>query len=312
MRGRRAASSTPSSRSKSQARFCCASSLRCSLLARRATALDRLRSSLSRKVRRRSSSSGVDRSSASISSSLALREHLVAKGLGVIEDVVIRTPGLRRLGHFVAVGVAVVHVGVGRVLRSLRTARRLRLRRSRSSVGRFLAVGAFLLLLRLLRRRLRLLLLLLVAVVGLAVGGGLGEFEILQQVARDLARTAVWLSRQSVAACSSVAAPSPRSKGARRRPSSARSAGGVSAGQPLTHDQGDSVFERRLGFVGDLVVAAVTVLVLDLGGEILRHARHAVGADAFDAARSIASNTLRAGPAAGASLRCSACRARQP
>ena len=69
MRVRRAASSTPSSRSKSQPRFCCASRRRCNLLARRETTADSAFSSLSKNERRRSSSSGLESSSDFTSSS---------------------------------------------------------------------------------------------------------------------------------------------------------------------------------------------------------------------------------------------------
>ena len=109
----RAASSVPSSRSKSHARFCCAISLRCSRLARRATAPCRLRSSLSRKVRSRSSSSGVDRFSAVDLLVVGPAEDLVAEGLGVIEDVEVGPPRLARVGHLLAVGIGVELVGIG-------------------------------------------------------------------------------------------------------------------------------------------------------------------------------------------------------
>ena len=68
---------------------------------------------MSRKARSRSSSSGVERFSAAISSSCCAAEDLVAEGLRVIEHVEVGPPRLARVGHLLAVGVGVELVGVG-------------------------------------------------------------------------------------------------------------------------------------------------------------------------------------------------------
>ena len=55
------------------------------------------------------------------------------------------------------------------------------------------------------------------------------------------------------------------------------------ARQPLAHDEGERILERRIGPLGDLGVAAVAVLVLDARGEVGGHAGHAIGAQRLDA-----------------------------
>ena len=54
-------------------------------------------------------------------------------------------------------------------------------------------------------------------------------------------------------------------------------------GQPLAHDQGERLRQRRLGAVGQFVDAAPLVALLEARGEIGGHALHAVGADGLDA-----------------------------
>ena len=59
--------------------------------------------------------------------------------------------------------------------------------------------------------------------------------------------------------------------------------GGSLAGQPLAHDHGERVLDRRVGAIGDLVVFAAMEAVVEHGGEILRDAAHAARADRLDA-----------------------------
>ena len=54
-------------------------------------------------------------------------------------------------------------------------------------------------------------------------------------------------------------------------------------GQPLTDDQRKDILERGVGALADAGIARRAVVVLDLGGEVPRHARHAVGAQRLDA-----------------------------
>ena len=54
------------------------------------------------------------------------------------------------------------------------------------------------------------------------------------------------------------------------------------AGQPFAHHQRDGVLERRVGAVGDLVVVAAVIAVLEHGGEVARHAAHAARAERLD------------------------------
>ena len=55
------------------------------------------------------------------------------------------------------------------------------------------------------------------------------------------------------------------------------------AGQPLAHDHGERLLDRRIGAVGDLVVFAAMETVVQHGGEIGLDAAHAPRADRFDA-----------------------------
>ena len=55
------------------------------------------------------------------------------------------------------------------------------------------------------------------------------------------------------------------------------------AGEAFAHHHGDRLLDRRIGAVGDLVELAAMEAVVDHGGKILRHARHAPRADRFDA-----------------------------
>ena len=76
------------------------------------------------------------------------------------------------------------------------------------------------------------------------------------------------------------------------------------AGEALAHHHGDRVLDRRVGAVGDLVELAAMEAVVEHGGEILRHARHAARADRLDA-RLLDRLEHRARLlAAGTSLRC--------
>ena len=59
--------------------------------------------------------------------------------------------------------------------------------------------------------------------------------------------------------------------------------GGGGTRQALAHDEGESILQRRVRPLGDLGVAPVSVLVLDAGRKVGRHARHAVGAQGLDA-----------------------------
>ena len=54
-------------------------------------------------------------------------------------------------------------------------------------------------------------------------------------------------------------------------------------GQALAHHHGDRLLDRRIGAVGDFVELAAMKAVVEHGGEILRHARHAARADRLDA-----------------------------
>ena len=55
------------------------------------------------------------------------------------------------------------------------------------------------------------------------------------------------------------------------------------AGQPLAHDHGKRVLDRRVGAIGDLVVLAAMEAVVEHGGEIPRDSAHAARADRLDA-----------------------------
>ena len=55
------------------------------------------------------------------------------------------------------------------------------------------------------------------------------------------------------------------------------------AGEPLAHDHGDGVLDRRVGAVGDVVVFSAMEAVVEHGGEIGLHAAHAARADRLDA-----------------------------
>ena len=54
-------------------------------------------------------------------------------------------------------------------------------------------------------------------------------------------------------------------------------------GQALAHDHRHRLLDRRIGAVGDLVEFAAMEAVVDHGGEIFRHARHAARSDRLDA-----------------------------
>ncbi len=54
-------------------------------------------------------------------------------------------------------------------------------------------------------------------------------------------------------------------------------------GEALAHHHGDRLLDRRIGPVGDLVELAAMEAVVDHGGEIFRHARHAARPDRLDA-----------------------------
>ena len=55
------------------------------------------------------------------------------------------------------------------------------------------------------------------------------------------------------------------------------------AGEPLAHQHGERILDRRIGAVGDLVKFAAMEAIVEHGGEILLHAAHAAGADRLDA-----------------------------
>ena len=55
------------------------------------------------------------------------------------------------------------------------------------------------------------------------------------------------------------------------------------AGQPLADHHGDGLLDRRIGTIGDLVKFAAVETVVDHGGQIVLHAKHAAGADRLDA-----------------------------
>ena len=57
----------------------------------------------------------------------------------------------------------------------------------------------------------------------------------------------------------------------------------LEAGQALADHERDGVLERRVGAVGDLLVVAAVVAVLEHGRDVVAAARHAVGADRLDA-----------------------------
>ena len=55
------------------------------------------------------------------------------------------------------------------------------------------------------------------------------------------------------------------------------------AGEPLAHQHGERLLDRRVGAVGDLVELAAMEAVVDHGGEVLGDAGHAARADRLDA-----------------------------
>ena len=61
-----------------------------------------------------------------------------------------------------------------------------------------------------------------------------------------------------------------------------RRLGRLQPGQPLAHHQRQRVLERRVGAVGDLLIApAAVIFILQHGGDVAGHAGHAARADAF-------------------------------
>ena len=180
----RAASSDPSSRSKSQARFCWAISLRCRRLARRETAPWRLRSSLSRKVLQPLQLIGRGEGLGGYLLVMAPVEDLVAEGLGVIENAVIGTPRLARVRHLLAVGICVELIGIG-ILAGLGCLSLLALA-ALIVAGLILAVLTFRCFLGILIAGLGILLVVL-AFFALAFGEFLGQVERLEHVAQQAA-----------------------------------------------------------------------------------------------------------------------------
>ena len=205
-------------------------------------------------------------------------ENLVAEGLGVIEDVVVRAPRLARVGHLLAVGIGVELVGVG-ILGGLGGLALLALA-ALLVAGLVLAVLAFGVVLGVLVAALRLLLVVL-ALLALAVGELVGQVERLEQVAQ--------LAAERLLVLGQLVHARQRAAGALldpRTPQVDHGLGGLGrrgARQPLAHDEREGVLERCVGALGDLGVATVAVLVLDACGEIGGHARHAIGAQRLDA-----------------------------
>ena len=207
------------------------------------------------------------------------RKHLVAEPLGVIEHAGVRAPRLARVGHVVAFGVGIEIVGLAGLGRFISLA--------------FFALGALLLgglvvairifsvFLRFRLAAVGLLLLLAVALLRLAVGEFFRKFERPQHVAQCAAEGGLILGGL-FQPCEGLGAlfldewpphiDHALGTGRRRE-----------AGELLAHHQGQRLLDRRLALLGDLGVAAVRELVLDLGGEVVGHARHAHGADGFDA-----------------------------
>ena len=78
------------------------------------------------------------------------------------------------------------------------------------------------------------------------------------------------------------------------------------AGEPLAHDHGDGILDRRIGAVSNLIVFAAMKSIVEHGGEILLHTAHAPRSDCLDA-RLLDRFEHRARLlSAGMSLRCTA------
>ena len=57
----------------------------------------------------------------------------------------------------------------------------------------------------------------------------------------------------------------------------------LQAGEPLAHHHGQRIGQRRIGLIGDLVVIAAVIFVIEHGAYIARNALHAARADGLDA-----------------------------
>ncbi len=268
----------PSSRSKSQARFCCASSRRCSRLASRATAPCRLASCLSRKARSRSSSSGGQRSS-------ALHDLVVLGGEDLVVDlrlVPAAEIGTPRLAGRLLVGGAVVlgeilggRVGVLHLAGFLLLARQLRVccssalpagpARPRRAPPRCAPARSP-------RRRSR-----------PRSSSSDSRPELLAHVERDeevahrLGEGVLVLGHRAepveLVAGLGLDRLAPQLHHLARRLRRRR------AGQPLAHHQRDGVLHRRFRLLGDLVEIGAVVAVLQHGVEVGLDAVHAARAD---------------------------------
>ena len=97
------------------------------------------------------------------------------------------------------------------------------------------------------------------------------HFEGGEQVADGVGEAALILDRLGEAR-EIARRRAPRSSRARARRSCGSRRRGI-AGQPFAHHQRDRVLERRVGAVGDLLIVAAVVAVLEHGGEIARRRR---------------------------------------
>ena len=144
-----------------------------------------------------------------------------------------------------------------------------------------LPLGTFLVVVRLLVAAVRIFLFVALAFFFFAVGFLISEFELTQHIARKLAEARLVLDEifhfgESLAG--TFFDPITPNIDQCLRVLRWRL-----AGQTLAHHERQRFFERRFGFLGDMGKAAMAVLILDLGGQVVGHAGHAIGAERFDA-----------------------------
>ncbi len=184
-----------------------------------------------------------------------------------------RLGGGFRIAHLGVVG----HFGGRRVDRFRRAVRQF--------VGRRLGLGAHLVALGGIGRVAVLaglvLLVLLVALLAFVLVGFartiLAHVQAIEQVVNDVAEAALIVEHAFEAV--EIAAGALLNQRTPQLDKLARRGRRGIAGQPLAHDHGQRVFDRRVGAIGDFVELAAMKLVVEHGGEIFGDPAHAPRAD---------------------------------